>query len=210
MYKCTETESERKREGADMAAKAQRAKRDPEGRRRAIIAAAVDLIGHEGTRKLTHRRVAERAGVPLGSTTQYFSSIDELRRAALEELGRLIEQDYDDMFASIERHGGTVDAFIREFNEYLADTKQVETDTAFYCAAANDPALRPLARHSIELSVNRSLPYLDERRAKALAVVLDGAMLESCLLGEPVDPDSVDLAMRAIFGTKPDPGNAGR
>ena len=27
-----------------------------------------------------NRRVAEEAGVPLGSTTQYFKSIDELRR----------------------------------------------------------------------------------------------------------------------------------
>ena len=73
--------------------KPKRAKRDPEGRRRAIIEAAAEIIASEGTRKLTHRRVAQQAGVPLGSTTQYFSSIDELRRAALAEQARLIEED---------------------------------------------------------------------------------------------------------------------
>ena len=73
--------------------KPMRAKRDPEGRRRAIIEAAAEIIAREGTRKLTHRRVAQQAGVPLGSTTQYFSSIDELHRAALAELARLIEEE---------------------------------------------------------------------------------------------------------------------
>ncbi|MEE0844614.1 MAG: TetR family transcriptional regulator [Eggerthellaceae bacterium] len=192
--------------GSDQTGK-RRAKRDPEGRRRTIVEAAAEILAHEGTRKLTHRRVAQQAGVPLGSTTQYFSSIDDLRRAGLEELGRLIERDYDEMFASIEARGGGPDAFIQEFNSYFADAAQVAADTAFYCAAASDPALQRLAQHSIELGVKRSLPYLDEPRAKALAVVLDGAMLESHLLGEPVDPAVIDFAVQAIFGTKPDPGN---
>ncbi len=184
------------------------AKRDPEGRRRMIIEAAAEVIAREGTRKLTHRRVAQQAGVPLGSTTQYFASIDELRRSGLAELARLIEQDYDEMFRAIDENGGDAEAYARELNSYLADAKQVSIDTAFFNAAVNDPALRELARHSIGLAIRRSLPYVDESRAKALAMLMDGAMLETCLLGEPVDPDAVDLAVKAIFSTKPDPGNA--
>ena len=209
MYKCTEKESSRKREGAGLAAKAQRAKRDPEGRRRAIVEAAAELIAHEGTRKLTHRRVAERAGVPLGSTTQYFASIDELRRAGLEELARLIEQDYDEMFQNIERRVGDDLPPVREVLVEVADERVHAAAATFYCAAAHDPELRPLARRCIELAAQRSMPYAGEHQAKALAMLMDGAMLESCLLGEPVDPDAVDLAVRAIFGTKPDPGDAG-
>ena len=187
-----------------------RAKRDPEGRRRAIVEAAVEIIVHEGTRKLTHRRVAQQAGVPLGSTTHYFSSIDELRRAGLSELGRLIESDYDEMFRAVDANGGDARAYARELNDYLADSKQVEVDTAFFTAAVNDPELRELARRSIGIAIRRSLPYVDERRAKALTMLMDGAMLETCLLGHPVDPDAIDLAVQAIFGTKPDPGNGAR
>lgn len=187
----------------------QRAKRDPEGRRRAIVEAAALIIGREGTRKLTHRRVAEKAGVPLGSTTQYFSGIDELRHAALEEIARLIELDYDEMFHEIDEQGGTPEAFAQAINAYLADTAQIDADTAFYAAAVNDPAMRPLARASFQLAVERSLPYLDEQRATALAMLLDGAMLDTCLAGAPVDPTVIDLAVAAIFGTKPDPGNPG-
>ena len=39
-------------------------------------------------------------------------------------------------------------------------------------------------------------------------MLMDGAMLETRLLGEPVDPDAVDLAVNAIFATKIDPGDA--
>ena len=72
-----------------------RAPRNPAARRQEIIDAAADLISREGTARVTNRRVAERAGVPLGSTTQYFKSIDELRRAGLAELSRRIEREYD-------------------------------------------------------------------------------------------------------------------
>lgn len=191
-----------------MTEKPKRAKRDPEGRRRAIVTATAELIGREGTRKLTHRRVAQHAGVPLGSTTQYFSSIDELRRAGLKELGRLIEQDYDEMFRDIAKRGGTPAAFAQVINDYLSDQAQVEVDTAFYAAAVNDPHMRQLARASFELSVRRSLPYVDEARATALTVLLDGAMFDTCLRGEPIDPAVVALAVEGIFAAKLDPGDA--
>lgn len=180
-----------------------RAKRNPEGRKRAIVEAAAEILALEGTRKLTHRRVAQQAGVPLGSTTQYFSSIDELRRAGLAELARLIEEDYDKMFQAVKNNGGNAEAYAHELNAYLADAKQVSVDTAFYNAAVNDPELRQLAHQSIALAIQRSLPFVDEPRAKALAMFMDGAMLHTCLLGKPVDPEAVELAVKAIFAAEP-------
>ena len=53
-----------------------------ERRRRAILAAAVRVIGEGGPDRVTHRRVAAAAGVPLGSTTYYFSSRDAIIREA--------------------------------------------------------------------------------------------------------------------------------
>jgi len=54
----------------------------PLPRREAILDAALALIAERGTEQLTHRSVAEAAGVPLGSTTYYFASRDELVREA--------------------------------------------------------------------------------------------------------------------------------
>ena len=39
-----------------------------------VIEAAIDLVGKEGLRALTHARVDERAGLPRGSSSNYFRS----------------------------------------------------------------------------------------------------------------------------------------
>ncbi len=41
------------------------------------------MLVEEGFSALTHRAVANRAGVPLASTTYYFSSVDDLAEQAL-------------------------------------------------------------------------------------------------------------------------------
>ena len=55
-------------------------------RRAAIIDAAAEAVLTAGIGALSHRVVAAAAGVPLGSTTYYFSSLDELKAAAIEKL----------------------------------------------------------------------------------------------------------------------------
>jgi DNA-binding transcriptional regulator YbjK len=62
--------------------------------REAILHAAVELIGEQGPDALTHRAVAERAGVSLSATTYWFSSKDEIFRQAValaagDEVARL-------------------------------------------------------------------------------------------------------------------------
>jgi DNA-binding transcriptional regulator YbjK len=55
-------------------------------RRAAIVAAAGRVLIRDGVAALTHRGVAEEAGVPLGSTTYYFADRPELVRAAVAAL----------------------------------------------------------------------------------------------------------------------------
>jgi DNA-binding transcriptional regulator YbjK len=55
-----------------------------ERRRREIIEAALRLMGRTGRSGLTHRAVAKEAGVPLGATTYYFESRDDLLAQTLE------------------------------------------------------------------------------------------------------------------------------
>lgn len=52
-------------------------------RRDDLLGAAIELLAEGGTRAITHRAVAARAGVPLASTTYYFESIDDLTTQAL-------------------------------------------------------------------------------------------------------------------------------
>jgi DNA-binding transcriptional regulator YbjK len=54
----------------------------PDGRKREILDAALRLIAAGGPDSLTYRRVADEAGVPLGSLTYYFEAREDLIREA--------------------------------------------------------------------------------------------------------------------------------
>ena len=43
-----------------------------------VLEAAVELLGTEGLRALTHARIAAQAGVPKGSTSNYFRARGQL------------------------------------------------------------------------------------------------------------------------------------
>lgn len=58
-----------------------------EKRRHELVAAAAALLREGGFDAVRHRAVAERAGLPLASTTYYFDSLDELITAAVEHTG---------------------------------------------------------------------------------------------------------------------------
>ena len=65
-----------------------------ERRREEILRATMSLIGAHGADAVTHRAVAEEAGVPLSATTYYFASKEDLLEqtfllAAREETERL-------------------------------------------------------------------------------------------------------------------------
>jgi DNA-binding transcriptional regulator YbjK len=53
-------------------------------RRELLLQATLAVIGQAGADAVTHRRVAEEAGLPLASTTYYFESKEHLLTAAFE------------------------------------------------------------------------------------------------------------------------------
>ncbi|QTX03483.1 TetR/AcrR family transcriptional regulator [Agromyces archimandritae] len=58
-----------------------------EERRRAIADAGVRVLADEGSRGLTHRAVDQAAGVPAGTTSNYFRSRDALIDGLVERIG---------------------------------------------------------------------------------------------------------------------------
>jgi DNA-binding transcriptional regulator YbjK len=63
----------------------------PKGERRryALVSAAAELLAEGGFEAVRHRAVAQRAGLPLASTTYYFSSLDDLIARAVEHIGMI-------------------------------------------------------------------------------------------------------------------------
>ena len=53
------------------------------------MSAAAELLAEGGFEAVRHRTVARRAGLPLASTTYYFSSLDDLIARAVEHIGMI-------------------------------------------------------------------------------------------------------------------------
>ncbi|WP_020579389.1 TetR/AcrR family transcriptional regulator [Actinopolymorpha alba] len=53
-------------------------------RREELLDAAISVLGEHGARRLTHRAVDAAAGVPAGSTSNYFRTRDALVKAIVE------------------------------------------------------------------------------------------------------------------------------
>ena len=65
-----------------------------EERRRALADAAIAILAGQGSHHLTHRTVDRRAGVPAGTTANYFPQRDDLLDAAAR---RIVELSVTDM-----------------------------------------------------------------------------------------------------------------
>ncbi|KIP52878.1 TetR/AcrR family transcriptional regulator [Leucobacter komagatae] len=175
-------------------------KRDPARRRRAIIHAATEIIVADGPAALTHRAVAAHAGVALGSTTQYFSSIDELREAALNQLA----EEIDESLAAIEPFFKTLktdptDA-ITELLKYLDDPRAVHADIALMSSGINTPSMQALALRWSNHLIDMLSEHIDRERAEAIAIYLDGATMHAGLRGHHPGREAITRTVMALAG----------
>jgi DNA-binding transcriptional regulator YbjK len=155
-------------------------------RREHILRATLELIGAHGSDAVTHRAVAERAGLPLSATTYWFASKDELLQEALllvvrEEVER------------IERV--VLDLAPREF-----DVREWARAVSAVLAAdlAADP-LRHVAFTELVLEGTRR-PWLAEEVARWHAAQLRLAELGLRATGAPDPQGDAPLLVAAITG----------
>lgn len=176
-----------------------RARRDPEGRKRLIIDAAADLIVECEITNVTHRKVAARADVPLGSTTQHFSSLEELLTHALDLLGERVEHDLRELGQVLAGASDRPRALARACRDYACDPVRVRSEAAFYIGGMQNPQLRPLATTWSNGLVSLLSDYTDTATARAVAVYTDGVMLHATLHQTPLPEDEIAEAITRLI-----------
>jgi DNA-binding transcriptional regulator YbjK len=120
-----------------------------EERRERILRATLTVIADSGIAAVTHRRVAEEAGVPLGSLTYWFATKDDLLREALR---RFVDEEAErlrEVAEALEAGADppTVAARFAEILEAGSGDDQV-AQFELYLEAARNPALRDIAAES--------------------------------------------------------------
>lgn len=177
-----------------------RRRRDPEARRREIVAAAAELIVEVGVDGVTHRMVAARAGVPLGATTQYFDTLDDLRTAALRALADEVDARLDGVRIALEQRGPTPAVIADLIAEGLDDAHAVKADRAVVTAAVHDPGLRELAQHLSEQLVAFLEPTYGHDRATAAMIFIDGVMWSTQIRDTTLDRAFIETVLSQILG----------
>lgn len=174
-------------------------RRDPEGRRRALVTAAAELIIEQGAAALTHRAVAARAEMSLGSTTQYFASLDDLREQALQALSDDIDAGLAEVEAQLMPLDDAPERFARAMHDFFVDERAVRADLELMHAGLADPRLRTLALRWTDRLVEILARHVDRPVAHAISLYLDGATLHAGLHDEPVSADTIAHVIRVLM-----------
>lgn len=177
-----------------------RRRRDPEARRREIATAAAELIVEVGADAVTHRMVAARAGVPLGATTQYFDTLDDLRSAAFGVLADEVDTRLDGVRRTLTDSGVTPAAIAALVFAGLDDAHAVQADRAVVTAAVHDPRLRELARHLSDQLVEFLEPTYGADRARAAMIFIDGVMWSAQIRDASLEKSFIETALARILG----------
>jgi DNA-binding transcriptional regulator YbjK len=70
-------------------------------RKETLLDAAIQVLGERGMRALTHRAVDAGAGVPAGSTANYFSTRESLLEAIVDRVSALERGHFDEIAARV-------------------------------------------------------------------------------------------------------------
>ncbi|MBB3662986.1 MULTISPECIES: TetR/AcrR family transcriptional regulator [Prauserella salsuginis group] len=180
-----------------------------ERRRNALVRAAAELLSEGGFDAIRHRAVAERAGLPLASTTYYFDSLDELVSAATEHHGRTELAAGRARLADLPTADRGVDTVVDlVLDQLLGEDPAYEAVLLRYerlVGTGRRPYLRPLMRTLsgelrellAEILVKSGLDA-DERRIERIIAVVDGAVVNALIA---VDPDPRGAAARMLRDT---------
>lgn len=200
----------------------------PKGERRrdALVSAAAELLCEGGFDAVRHRAVARRAGLPLASTTYYFSSLEDLIANAVNFVGTREAEQLRSRVAVLSRRRRGAESTADVLVDLLVGespggpiTEQLISRYERYVACARQPGLREIQRRILKQRtdavvevVERSGRSVRAGQLTALVCALDGAVVAS-LVGDGDSPresaratliDVIDvLAPIEQFGSAP-------
>lgn len=174
----------------------------PKGERRryALVSAAADLLCEGGFDAVRHRAVARRAGLPLASTTYYFSSLEDLIAKAVEHVGTRESVELRERVATLSRRRRgaesiadiLVDLLVGDSPERV--TEQLISRYERLIACARQPSLRDIQRRILAQRTTAVLEVVERSgrsvRAElltALVCAVDGAVV-AALVGDGDGP----------------------
>jgi len=172
-------------------------------RRRQLLDATLALIGREGVDAVSHRRVAQLADVPLGSTTYYFASREDMLVQALSYFVELELESLRERFVVPGTAGARPEELAEEFVAVLApqlgsDRERTIAQYTLFTEAARRPELHEVMHEWNDAWWGVLAPLFadlgaaePEIEARAFLAMLDGLLLAQLAAPDPTFEDAV-------------------
>ncbi|WP_243793951.1 TetR/AcrR family transcriptional regulator [Saccharopolyspora gloriosae] len=174
-------------------------RKDP-ARKERIARAAIAVVGERGIEKLTHRAVAAAADVPLGSTTYYFRTLDDLLAEALRHSA---QDDVAELRAWADAIDGGAELATALGDLVLRYLGPERTRTVvqheLYIAALHRPALAHVSTEWDAALVELFTFYTDPVTGRALSAVFCGLLLQGIVRESVPSRDEIETTFRRVL-----------
>lgn len=172
---------------------------DPQ-RKDKIAHAALDLLAEGGTRAVTHRTIAARAGVPLGSVTYYYATLDHVFVAAFELMQQEIDARFDLPVAPTQAvaRAQIVDSIC---GSSRASQREVLLYRELYAYGSRSERVAELVRGFEQRWIESLMTHFSEPAARALDALMEGWTIFQSWNPGGLDPDMVARAVDALADT---------
>lgn len=189
-----------------------------DARRKLLLQTTLRLIGEQGIAAVNHRSVAKAADVPLGSTTYWFGSRQEMLTEALREFvsaeNATLEFRLDDVAGDELRTSQLVEAFTAHLVSQLGEERwRTVAQYTLMQEAIRDPELELICREWTEAWTGALIPLFGrlgttdpELESRAFLALLDGLLINQLATPDPnASENFLRPALEAWFSRFDDP-----
>ncbi|MEU9634248.1 TetR/AcrR family transcriptional regulator [Streptomyces tendae] len=171
---------------------------DPQRRER-ILDAALDVIAKHGAIKVTFRRIAEAAEVPLGSLTYYFDDMQDLLTSAFTRLAESVSSRYGALLAAARTPEEAREAVVEIIcGKVWGTERNLLLSYELYAFAARNPEVREVMRSWMRASRESLARHFNPLTARALDALVEGFSIHNSVDPRPTDRAGVAAVVDAI------------
>jgi DNA-binding transcriptional regulator YbjK len=182
------------------AGKGRRSRRHDPDRGTRILDAALDVLVTDGAAGITHRKVAARADVPLGSVTYRFSSLADLQAQAFAWYVDQRTAEFEGLFTHVETREDLVEILVELVQAGPSRRRSTVLGFELHLAALRDPTLRALTQRWTEDSRAVLARFVGPETARRLDALLEGLIMHALLATEPEPREATRSAIVQVLG----------
>lgn len=162
--------------------------------------AALEVLVADGVAGLTHRKVASRADVPLGSVTYHFASLAELRTRAFAWYVEQRTAEYESLFTEVATRDELIDVLVDMVQGGPSRHRSAVLGFELHLAALRDPALRALTQEWTRAGRAVLARFSGPETAARLDALLEGMIMHALLSTDREPPEETRAAIVHALG----------